>query len=425
VDVESFKLRFTHKLKDKIIREYAVYKTQQLLAVPSGYYAEVVNLMCEKPVLKDLRFKTTMSEKTLLKFRGELRPGQKRVLDNWYNSKYTSGIIVAKAGFGKTVIASHLIMTYRKPTIILVPTLMILRQWEESIKTFTGITPSIIGSGSFDIGVITVACVKSLLKPEALKRVIKKFSLVIVDEAHTACAPKARHIVNSMYADQKIGLTATPFRKDCTHFHLEGLFGCSTVTADDNGMKATIRRVATEAIFNFTKKVDYIGALAQLSKNKEFAYAVALKVKQDVTRDRRVIILSPRIEHLDLICEYLNNMGIRAGRLVSAQNNTELDANRKLLELMVTGETVLLGTYQLIGTGFDAPVLDCMHLPYSYNNKGLFIQLVGRIERILENKPVPEFVEYIFQYRGFTRSQQLSRNKHYKELGYTITNETF
>jgi len=221
----------------------------------------------------------------------------------------------------------------------------------------------------------------------------------------------------------KIGLTATPFRKDNTHFHLKGLFGPTIVEAERVGTRAIVHKVNTLNTFHFTETSDYITALTKLSSNKVFASIVAKRIEKDFFNKRRIIVLSPRIEHLTLIAERLRALGIPCGRLVSETNRQDIRDNETVLSLLGEPSGVILGTYQLVGTGFDNPIMDCMHLPYSYNNKGLFIQLVGRIERFVPDKPVPIFVEYVFNYDGYTKDQQINRLKYQKSLGYEVVNE--
>ena len=72
--------------------------------------------------------------------RVELRPEQVILKEEAMNCLVENHTVLCSCypGFGKTILALHLIKELKKPTLIIVNKLVLLKQWEESIKKFMG-----------------------------------------------------------------------------------------------------------------------------------------------------------------------------------------------------------------------------------------------------------------------------------------------
>jgi len=421
-DESLFKAVLTaHHKTEGTIKLFKYSTRHDLYIVDKGYFSKIDDNLYPF-FISD--YQVTDKLQNSVEFIGDLRPEQKELMEDWDSRKNDSGLIVARAGFGKTVIGAKIIADTQYKTIILVPTIRILKQWQQSLETFLGYAPGIIGDGICDIQDITVASPKSLKNKELFNEQVKKrFALVIVDEGHKAAAPQLLNLSTSFYAANRIGFTATPFRKDGMHFHLEGIFGNQKFEQLPKGQKAKIRIVHTDFNFPFGGVSSYNDALDYLSNNRKFNDFVAKKIEKDYIRKRRIIVLSPRLKHLDALCKSLETLDIPYGWLKSEKTKADKLANEKILYDIHYRHIVLLGTDSLIGTGFDEPSLDCMHVPYSMNNPQLFIQYIGRIERKYPNKPIPEYVDYFFLPKNITAYQQNCRIDYYSQLNYDIFGE--
>ena len=78
-----------------------------------------------------------MDKKINVKFKGELRPKQKPVVEKYETyQKKGSGLLALHTGFGKTCLALNIISRIKLKTIIIVHKEFLLRQWIERIEQF-------------------------------------------------------------------------------------------------------------------------------------------------------------------------------------------------------------------------------------------------------------------------------------------------
>ncbi|MCK9320361.1 DEAD/DEAH box helicase family protein, partial [Methanoculleus sp.] len=95
--------------------------------------------------------------------------------------EHQQGIIKLSTGFGKTFIAMKLIEETQLKTLIVVPRLNLLKQYQADIKGLYGEECGIINGQKFDVKDITVATIQTL-KLRDLKEVRSEFGMIIYDE---------------------------------------------------------------------------------------------------------------------------------------------------------------------------------------------------------------------------------------------------
>lgn len=131
------------------------------------------------------------------------------------------GILQLACGKGKTVIALELAARMGVPTLIVVDTTQLVKQWKEEIEEHLDVPGGVgmIGDGEFDWKKsIVIATYHTLGNrastfPEEARR---WFGLVIWDEAHHVAAPTFARSAD-LFSGRRIGLTATPTRADGLH----------------------------------------------------------------------------------------------------------------------------------------------------------------------------------------------------------------
>ena len=197
--------------------------------IPEGY--EIV----EKRVLALVTFP---------KFKFTLRPEQQEV----YDEVKDNTLLIANPSWGKTFCGIAIATKLKQKTLIIVHTMHLLRQWEEEVEKTLGIKAGIIGDKRYDIDPPIVIGTMQSLKNRILK-VNKVFGTVIIDECHHIAASVFKTIVDAMHARYKIGLTATPWRKDGKHvsmFNYLGGEGEQIKTKDANRLDPKIILVHTD-----------------------------------------------------------------------------------------------------------------------------------------------------------------------------------
>ena len=129
----------------------------------------------------------------------------------------------------------------------------------------------------------------------------------------------------------------------------------------------------------FTPKVDQYDLLSKLIIfNDVRNHLIVTDVLELTTKGLKVLVLTERKDHVDVLQLYLRGK-------VEVVTLTGDDSAKSRREKLVTIEQgnfqVLLATGQLLGEGFDLPILDALILAYPFSFEGKLIQYVGRVER--------------------------------------------
>lgn len=189
----------------KELRFFKVHKEHVFL--PREYRPNV-----EYTITKD----NTVEVPANIPFTGQLRDYQEEPVQALMN---TSGVLAAPTGTGKTVMALALISRMQQRTMVIVHKNILLKQWAERIKQFTGIEAGIIGQGKKENidAPIVVATIQTLLslksKPKA-REYFDGFGLVLGDECHRYGSLVWQKGISLFKARYRVGLSATPFRTD-------------------------------------------------------------------------------------------------------------------------------------------------------------------------------------------------------------------
>jgi superfamily II DNA or RNA helicase len=135
------------------------------------------------------------------------------------------GVVVLPTGAGKTVVGLMAIGRLALRTLIVVPTIELLAQWQRAVCEQLGLpedTVGIVGGGRREVRDLTIITFDSAAMP---RRRLDGFGLLIVDEVHHLPAAQYRRIVSKAAAPCRLGLSATPERLDGRHHDLDTLIG--------------------------------------------------------------------------------------------------------------------------------------------------------------------------------------------------------
>ncbi len=150
------------------------------------------------------------------------RPYQSEALDAWLKAD-RRGVVVLPTGAGKTQVAMMAIERAQRATLVVVPTLDLVRQWYDLLRAVFGGTIGLLGGGEHDIQPITVSTYDSAyLKMEHIGA---RFGLLVFDECHHLPSAAYAMAAQLALAPFRLGLTATPERQDGREAHLEQLIG--------------------------------------------------------------------------------------------------------------------------------------------------------------------------------------------------------
>lgn len=151
-----------------------------------------------------------------------LRPYQSQALLAW-EQMGRRGILLLPTGSGKTHIALAALERCRLPTLVLVPTRVLMAQWMERLLSVTQEPIGQMGDGVQEIRPITVSTFESAYR--YLDRHGDLFGMLVVDEAHHFGSGMRAEALEMTPAPFRLGLTATLDRSPESVRLLERLLG--------------------------------------------------------------------------------------------------------------------------------------------------------------------------------------------------------
>jgi superfamily II DNA or RNA helicase len=111
----------------------------------------------------------------------------------------------------------------KRSTLVVAPTLDLVRQWFDLLGATFGGPIGLVGGGEHDVQPLTVTTYDSaFLHMDHLGR---RFGLVVFDECHHLPSGAYAHAARACLAPFRLGLTATPARADGRESELDGLIG--------------------------------------------------------------------------------------------------------------------------------------------------------------------------------------------------------
>jgi superfamily II DNA or RNA helicase len=153
------------------------------------------------------------------------RDYQQEALKAWSNNN-GQGVVVLPTGAGKTFVAALAIAQMKLSTLVIVPTIDLLQQWQTALSNFYGLKDKTkigtFGGGKQDIKPLTIMTYDSAI---IHTRHLNNFAMLVFDEAHHLPAESYRTAAEGAFAPYRLGLSATPERADNLHILLDRLIG--------------------------------------------------------------------------------------------------------------------------------------------------------------------------------------------------------
>jgi superfamily II DNA or RNA helicase len=147
---------------------------------------------------------------------------QHEALAAWTQNK-SRGVVVLPTGAGKTHVAVMATAARQRSTLVVTPTLDLVRQWHDVLHDMFGAPIGIVGGGSHEVEAITVTTYDSAHLH--MEHFGNRFGLVVFDECHHLPSETYATAARMCLAPFRLGLTATPERSDQREAELDHLIG--------------------------------------------------------------------------------------------------------------------------------------------------------------------------------------------------------
>jgi len=337
-------------------------------------------------------------------------------------------MLIAPTAFGKTVTAAAVIARRKVSTLVLVHRAELMRQWQERLGSFLdlkGQKIGLIGAGrKKPTGQLDIAVIQSLRRREDLSELLSQYGQIIVDEAHHLSAQSFEAVLNEANSHFVLGSSATPVNSNGHHpiiFMQCGPIRHVAKRPDHvpKNLTVQVRHLPTPAIPQHVAIQEVIRLLAEDSERNARIAADAIAA---LHAGRKVLMLTKRTEHLDLLHAQLKDLPYQCfvlhGKMKAKERMAVISA---LAELPDDTPHLLLASAQLVGEGFDHAPLVTLILTLPISWEGTLQQYAGRLHREHVSKAdilIHDYVE--LEHPQLARMWE-KRQRGYRAMGYRVT----
>jgi superfamily II DNA or RNA helicase len=385
--------------------------------VPVERVDDVIRMPRHAPVMRrEVIDRTVAPPADTLTLRVELRPYQDDAVTSWLFQG--SGTVLAPCGAGKTTIGAAAIACVASPALILVHTHDLAAQWRDRVRSQLATEPGDLEHPSR----VSIATVQSLARwtREERRALGERFGLVVLDEAHHAPAATFATVLGDLAGRYRLGLTATPTRRDGLQALIEWCCGPIVARIEQRDLERmgytltpTIEQRPTGWSATAPEAVDRQAEIEAATVRN----AMILDGVRALTREgRRVLLLADRVAHVEALAGELVAAGLRAAALTSRSTKRR---RAEVLAAMGAGDLDVLAATSLADEGLDVASLDAVVLAAPSGNPARVQQRIGRALR-----PAPGKTARILDFVDgdvWARSAAKKRRKLYHDLGWVVT----
>lgn len=343
-------------------------------------------------------------------------------------------IAEAPTGWGKTYHGCAVAAALGQATLIVVTKNDLVQGWHSTLKTLIGVPPEQIGhvqqaKCDYKGKRFVVAMVHSLIERQYDPEFYNYFGLVIFDEVHRLGADYFEQVCGLFPARYRLGLSATPNRKDgrfrSFYYHIGEILvrGTQIPMSPKVLKKHTGWKVPRYPKFNSEKgryetvemavNPGQMGAvLKRLCGDPVRNHQIAEFVSEAYKAGRRILVLSDLIDgHLKKLFHAIVKAGVPGQDIdyyIGGRKQSDLDVAKKA--------RVVLATFAFTSEGTNVPEWDTLVLA---TPKADVEQAVGRILRELEGKKTPIVLDLVDDHPTL-KAFFYSRLKNYYKVKGTV-----
>lgn len=329
-------------------------------------------------------------------------------------------IACAATGSGKTACALNTIAELGKNALVIVPTEYLAGQWEESIKNLLGASDDDIGRLQGDtidiIGKkIVITIVNSVAMRDYPEWVYSHFGIVVGDEVHRLGSRVFSRALPRFNARHKIGLSATPKRKDGADKVIQYHLGQVSVVSEATALRGKVFAMGydTDKPLWGTTHGARVKCLTLDGRRNKLIVNI---IRMLYSKDRDILVVSDSIAHLQTLMSMCESRGIPRSDMGQFTGQRYLlsgakeKVKREELEYIKQNSKIIFATYQMMKEGVDIPRLDA---GIDATPRSDATQLIGRIRRPYPNKNKPIWYTIVDKKSKVFTGNYRSRKKEY------------
>ena len=356
-------------------------------------------------------------------FEGLLRVKQQLPFETTKNAllKNETGMLCLMTGSGKTVVAIAIMCALKQRTCILVHKSFLLEQWKQEITRFApklriGVVQQTCRDWGQEFDVVLIM-VQSMIRMTDY-RSVSRFGFMIIDEAHHLPCRTFSDILFKMTTKYTLALSATPERNDGLSHVIQWHIGDMLFEERpnrSNQLETIVEKHFIPSYVQFDPK-QYSTFITRLCANEQ-RNSVLLKIcksllKVDDDGKRSILILTERVQHAQLIADFLQKIEPSTSLVVGKQQMDKIKDKLKA--------KVIVSTYIMMAEGISISHLNTIVFA---SPKRDITQAMGRIYRKIHSDINPKIVDIV---DTSLRGQSNGRNMIYtRELGSNFQLQSF
>lgn len=352
----------------------------------------------------------------------------------------------ASAGYGKTICFLEVMARLGRTAVIIVNKEFLMEQWVERIlgteqmmeRLQVKTPPSEVYQPAFgikpeEVGIVrgkkcewegrgvVIAMAQSLVARAYSPEFYEYFGLVGVDEVHNFAAPTFQSTVVMFPARYRLGVTATPERKDGLQDVFFNHIGPVSAVGIAPRVAPRVNQVRTPVVWtdrvekditrfgrpDFNKLLDFL--CTHEARNRQIVRLAA----KAAGKGRKFIVLSQRREHLETLMSMFTDECREQG--VAASFALYMGGMKKDERKQAEKMQGLFATFSMAKEALDIPALDTLFMVTPVTEVE---QAVGRIQREYTDKKTPVVVDFVDAALKTCSRSAAEREREYRRLGW-------
>jgi superfamily II DNA or RNA helicase len=338
-----------------------------------------------------------------------------------------NGLICVPCGKGKTFMAISIAFRIHKRFMVVVDKEFLLDQWAgEMSRLLPGIrigrfqgSKAEVEPDKFDC---TICMIQTIVQRQIPESIIRSYGFTIFDECHHLGAKHFSKVLSKIQTKHMLGLSATPTRDDgltkVFEWHLgKPVYWEKKREADKTVTVEILRFTCDDEEYisvptNFRGEVILARLLGQIVACEKRNIYIAEKLKELIKEpNRRILVLSERIGHLEILEALMKPSGCKMGYYIGGMKSEEREKAAEEAQ-------ILWASYSMASEAMNIKTLNCVIM---VSPRKKIEQSTGRIlrQRPEERSLDPLIIDIIDAHATYER-QSRERISYYKKCGYKI-----